>query len=92
MLKHHLAGTNKDVGPCIIVSDDVKKEMLLIIAGLQQNLINKSNTSSISKEEHPKVDEKMKEDETYSRRRESTLKPPSTCFRRELKRKQIKLL
>ncbi|KAF1879913.1 hypothetical protein Lal_00022818 [Lupinus albus] len=54
LLKHHLVGTNKDVEPCIVVSDELKKEMLMIVAGLQQNLINKSN-SFLSEEEQPKV-------------------------------------
>ncbi|XP_061336622.1 uncharacterized protein LOC133283732 [Gastrolobium bilobum] len=36
-VKHHLAGTSKDVEPCIAVPDEVKTEMLnLLIGGAQQ--------------------------------------------------------
>jgi len=41
-LKHHLAGTSKDVGACIAVPEDVKKIMLDMVFVLQQNLIKKS--------------------------------------------------
>nr|KYP55512.1 hypothetical protein KK1_001724 [Cajanus cajan] len=41
-LKHHLAGTSKDVGACRSVPEDVKKEMLGIVSSLQQNLLKKS--------------------------------------------------
>nr|KYP57982.1 hypothetical protein KK1_004270 [Cajanus cajan] len=47
-LKHHLAGTQKVVGACKLVTDEVKKEMWEIVVGLQQNLIKKS---SLNKEE-----------------------------------------
>ena len=41
-LKHHLAGTSKDVGACIAVLEDVKKSMLGVVSLLQQNLVKKS--------------------------------------------------
>ncbi|RYQ96178.1 hypothetical protein Ahy_B08g091768 [Arachis hypogaea] len=34
-LKHHLAGTQKDVGACTTVSDEVKKQMWDVVSGLQ---------------------------------------------------------
>jgi len=37
-LKHHLAGTQKDVGACKDAPDEVKKEMWEIVVGLQQKL------------------------------------------------------
>ncbi|KAF1883279.1 hypothetical protein Lal_00030385, partial [Lupinus albus] len=61
-LKHHLAGTNKDVEPCIVVSGELKKEILLIADDLQQNLIN-------NEEEQPKVGEKRKENENIFKRK-----------------------
>ncbi|XLS57853.1 hypothetical protein HN51_007608 [Arachis hypogaea] len=33
-LKHHLAGTQKDVGACTTVSDEVKKQMWDVVSGL----------------------------------------------------------
>ncbi|XLS52131.1 hypothetical protein HN51_012808, partial [Arachis hypogaea] len=41
-LKHHLAGTKKDVEPCMGVSDEVKKDMFDIVVGLQKNLVKKT--------------------------------------------------
>ncbi|XP_042452411.1 uncharacterized protein LOC122037026 isoform X2 [Zingiber officinale] len=41
-LKHHLAGTQKDVGACKAVSDDVRKEMWKIVSSLQENLIKRA--------------------------------------------------
>ncbi|KAF1885331.1 hypothetical protein Lal_00029220, partial [Lupinus albus] len=67
-LKHHLAGTNKDVEPCIVVNDELKAEMLMIVASLQQNLINKSN-SFLREEEQTKVGEKRKESENLFKRK-----------------------
>ncbi|RYR14782.1 hypothetical protein Ahy_B04g071478 [Arachis hypogaea] len=34
-LKHHLAGTQKDVGACTTVNDEVKKQMWDVVSGLQ---------------------------------------------------------
>ena len=34
-LKHHLAGTQKDVGACKDVTNEVKKEIWKIVVGLQ---------------------------------------------------------
>ena len=42
-LKHHLAGTSKDVGTCVSVPENVKKSMLDIVVSLQQNFLRKSN-------------------------------------------------
>jgi len=42
ILKHHLAGTSKDVRACILVPEEVKKLMLDTIATLQQKLLKKS--------------------------------------------------
>nr|XP_007147219.1 hypothetical protein PHAVU_006G105700g [Phaseolus vulgaris]ESW19213.1 hypothetical protein PHAVU_006G105700g [Phaseolus vulgaris] len=41
-LKHHLAGTSKDVGACVSVPEDVKKSMLDTVHNLQQSLLRKS--------------------------------------------------
>ncbi|XP_068503728.1 uncharacterized protein [Phaseolus vulgaris] len=46
-LKHHLAGTSKDVGACVSVPEDVKKSMMDTVVNLQQNFLKKS----ISREE-----------------------------------------
>ena len=46
-LKHHLAGTSKDVGACVSVPEDVKKSMMDIVVNLQQIFLKKS----ISREE-----------------------------------------
>ncbi|XP_019453408.1 PREDICTED: uncharacterized protein LOC109354992 [Lupinus angustifolius] len=84
-LKHHLAGTNKDVEPCIVVSDELKKEMLLIVVGLQQNLISKSN-SFLSEEEQPKVGEKRKENENlFKRKGISTQATINNMFKKGIK-------
>lgn len=42
-LKHHLAGTQKDVEACRGVIDEVRKEMWEVVATLQEKLIKKSN-------------------------------------------------
>ncbi|GAU41229.1 hypothetical protein TSUD_280290 [Trifolium subterraneum] len=41
-LKHHLAGTSKDVDSCKLVPDDVKKAMEDIVYGLQKMLLKKN--------------------------------------------------
>lgn len=61
-LKHHLAGTNKDVAICRVVPDEVRKEMWDIVVGLQQNLINKSSGKEEEIEEG-EVGEKRKANE-----------------------------
>lgn len=40
-LKHHLAQTQKDVAACKAVPEDVNREMLEVVTGLQTNLIKK---------------------------------------------------
>ncbi|RYR14645.1 hypothetical protein Ahy_B04g071302 [Arachis hypogaea] len=47
-LKHHLAGTQKDVGACTTVSDEVKKQMWDVVSGLQVNLMKKTNMGGAS--------------------------------------------
>ncbi|MED6208003.1 hypothetical protein PIB30_041010, partial [Stylosanthes scabra] len=42
-IKHHLAGTKKDVSACDKVGPEVKKQMWDIVVGLQANLIKKLN-------------------------------------------------
>jgi hypothetical protein len=43
-LKHHLAGTQKDVEACKAVPNEIKSEILQICARLQENLIkNRGN-------------------------------------------------
>jgi len=63
-LKHHLAGTQKDVGACKDVTDEVKKEMLEIVVGLQQNLNKKSRLNM--EEETIEASEKRKNSEASS--------------------------
>ena len=41
-MKHHLAGTQNDVGAYGAITDEVKKQMWDIVVGLQQNLIKKT--------------------------------------------------
>lgn len=41
-LKHHLAGTQKDVGACRAVPEEVKKEIWEIVVGLQEKLLKKT--------------------------------------------------
>ncbi|XLR53660.1 hypothetical protein HN51_021928, partial [Arachis hypogaea] len=48
ILKHHLAGTQKDVGACTTVSDEVKKQMWDVVSGLQVNLMKKTNMGGVS--------------------------------------------
>lgn len=38
-LKHHLAGTQKDVEACKAVPDEIKREILQVCSRLQENLI-----------------------------------------------------
>ncbi|RYR39494.1 hypothetical protein Ahy_A09g045050 [Arachis hypogaea] len=47
-LKHHLVGTQKDVGACTTVSDEVKKQMWDVVSGLQVNLMKKTNMGGAS--------------------------------------------
>ncbi|GAU10024.1 hypothetical protein TSUD_371930 [Trifolium subterraneum] len=54
--KHHLARTSKDVEPCMSVPDEIKREMLLICARLQENLIKK--IEAMVDEEKSEVGEK----------------------------------
>ena len=61
-LKHHLAGTQKDVGPCLAVSEAVKNEMWNIVVGLQQNLVKKVEERGPNSEDSEK--RKGKEVET----------------------------
>lgn len=41
-LKHHLAGTEKDVEACNAVLDEIKREILQVCSRLQENLIKKA--------------------------------------------------
>ena len=41
-LKHHLAGTQKDVEACKAVPDEIKREILQVCSRLQENLIKKT--------------------------------------------------
>jgi hypothetical protein len=41
-LKHHLAGTQKDVDACKAVPDEIKREMLQICIRLQEYLMKKT--------------------------------------------------
>ncbi|XLV04093.1 hypothetical protein S245_018430, partial [Arachis hypogaea] len=47
-LKHHLAGTQKDVGACTAVSDEIKKQMWDVVSGLQVNLMKKTSVGGAS--------------------------------------------
>lgn len=47
-VKHHLAGTSRDIKPCRVVLDEVKKELITIV-DLQTKLIKKSNLYDIEK-------------------------------------------
>ncbi|RYR72430.1 hypothetical protein Ahy_A02g006645 [Arachis hypogaea] len=53
-LKHHLAGTQKDVGAYTTVSDEVKKQMWDVVSGLQVNLMKKTNMGGASPREATK--------------------------------------
>jgi hypothetical protein len=55
-LKHHLAGTQKDVEVCKAVPDEIEIEMLQICARLQENLIKK--TEAMVEKERSEVGEK----------------------------------
>ncbi|KAK8926167.1 hypothetical protein KSP39_PZI018649 [Platanthera zijinensis] len=50
-LKHHLAGTKKDVGACRAVPAEVKKEMREIVVGLQEKLVKKTIPNMEEKKE-----------------------------------------
>jgi hypothetical protein len=56
-LKHHLAGSQKDVKPCRAVPEDVQKEMFQLVYALQEALIkkNKKNAGEIDKRRKPMV-------------------------------------
>ncbi|RYR13469.1 hypothetical protein Ahy_B04g070453 [Arachis hypogaea] len=47
-MKHHLTGTQKDVGACTAVSDEVKKQMWDVVSGLQVNLMKKTSMGGAS--------------------------------------------
>ncbi|XP_058775073.1 uncharacterized protein LOC131649323 [Vicia villosa] len=59
-IKHHLAGTSKDVKPCRAVPDEVKKEIVTVVVELQTKLIQKSNLYDI---EEPTIVGKRKSQE-----------------------------
>ena len=61
-MKHHLAGTQKDVGACKDAPNEVKKEMWEIVVGLQQKL-NKKSSFTLNDEEMAKAGEKRKNSE-----------------------------
>jgi len=63
-MKHHLIGTQKDVGACKDVTDEVKKEMWEIVVGLQQNLNKKSRLNM--EEGTIEASEKIKNSEASS--------------------------
>ncbi|KAI9091624.1 hypothetical protein K1719_028067 [Acacia pycnantha] len=63
-LKHHLAGTQKDVRACRAMPEEVKKEMLNIVAGLQVKLMKNTRTLTQLEEEETGCEiEKRKRDE-----------------------------
>ncbi|KAI5440037.1 hypothetical protein KIW84_025408 [Lathyrus oleraceus] len=43
-LKHHLAGTQKDVEACKAVPNEIKREILQVCSRLHENLIKKTET------------------------------------------------
>ncbi|XLS77821.1 hypothetical protein HN51_062046 [Arachis hypogaea] len=47
-LKHHLARTQKDVGACTAVNDEVKKQMWNVVSGFQVNLMKKISMDGAS--------------------------------------------
>ena len=55
-LKHHLAGTRKDVGACQVAPNEVKKEIWEIFVGLQ----HKKSSFNMDDEEMAKTGEKRK--------------------------------
>jgi len=72
-LKHHLAGTQRNVGACKDVANKVKKEMWEIVVGFQQNLKKKLRINM--KEETTKVSEERKNSEA------SNINPINICKR-----------
>ncbi|XLS48490.1 hypothetical protein HN51_022848 [Arachis hypogaea] len=92
-LKHHLAGTQKDVGAYTTVSDEVKKQMWDVVSGLQVNLMKKTNMGGASPREATKeVDttgEKRKEKELdgniFKKTRISTQTTINNIFKKNLR-------
>lgn len=92
-LKHHLAGTQKDVGSCTAVSDEVKKKMFEIVAGLQQKLNKKSQEfeeGESNNDDDVKVGEKRKGKEEESnvnifKRKGSTQSTINQMFKKNLR-------
>jgi len=64
-LKHHLAGTQKNVGACKDVPEEVKKEMREIVVGLQQKL-NKKSSLNMDEEMAETAGDKRKHSEASS--------------------------
>ncbi|KAK2426072.1 hAT dimerization domain-containing protein [Trifolium repens] len=49
-LKHHLAGTQKDVVACTAVPIEVKAQMWDVVASLQQKLVQKTQTAEFEEQ------------------------------------------
>ncbi|XP_042449877.1 uncharacterized protein LOC122034629 [Zingiber officinale] len=82
-LKHHLAGTQKDVGACKAVSDDVRKEMWKIISSLQENLIKRAKEiERRSSDSSPLGQYEDEEVEGAKRQRREIAKNPGDLFKK----------
>ncbi|XLQ99945.1 hypothetical protein S83_066144 [Arachis hypogaea] len=98
-LKHHLAGTKKNVELCIGVSDEVKREMFDIVVGLQKKLVKtrdfekkiQSKDEGVEEEGDALVGEKIKEKEIetptslFKKRGVSTQTTINSIFKKGLK-------
>ncbi|KAG6480165.1 hypothetical protein ZIOFF_063643 [Zingiber officinale] len=82
-LKHHLAGTQKDVGACKAVSDDVRKEMWKIVSSLQENLIKRAKEiEGRSSDSSPLGQYEDEEVEGAKRQRQEIAKNPADLFKK----------
>ncbi|KAG6466781.1 hypothetical protein ZIOFF_075414 [Zingiber officinale] len=82
-LKHHLAGTQKDVGACKAVSDDVRKEMWKIVSSLQENLIKRAKEiEGRSSDSSPLGQYEDEEVEGAKRQRREIAKNPADLFKK----------
>ena len=75
-LKHHLAGTQKEVVACKSVTDEVKGEMFEVVVGLQQKLMKKirldTNDDVIEIEKRKRIEE---EDRTIFKKGQPVHRP-----------------
>ncbi|KAI4372465.1 hypothetical protein MLD38_010692 [Melastoma candidum] len=87
-LQHHLAGTNKDVGVCRAVPDDVKSKIMEVAYTLQERSIKKSKLSSVDDGQastEQQLDYSSQSGEDIFKRSVSSHQIINTIFKKELR-------